>query len=249
MTLPSPDPAAPVLTAWTYASAVGRRWLLLLVLAVAAAGVGYVLSGQLPQVYRSSATLLVQQPPDAAGNRPPSDPFVDEALSATFAELARQPEVAAAAATRLGVEATEIGRRMDVRAVPNTPLVLFEATGRTAEDAAGVNRAYVEQFVAVSEARGWLPGRVVPVSAATTPASPVSPRPVLNALVAATATVLLMVLAICLRRRATAVPPRRTAYESTRLPRATPAPWNGRGRSENGVRPGEAVTTGAWKDT
>lgn len=169
-----------------------RRWYLVLLAGALAAGAALAVSVLLlPTVYRSSATIIVSNPP-ATDEVVRSGPFVDDqSLSETFAQLALQPAVAEAVARELGLRTSQLEGRVSVRAIPRTPLVVISYDGATPDEAAQGSQIYTAQFVQSSRRTTFLPGRVLIVSGATLPTEPIAPRPLLNTLVAGIAGLLL----------------------------------------------------------
>lgn len=181
--------------ALSYLSALRRRWYVVLLAGIVAAATAYVVSTTvLPTVYRSSATVIVNNQPAAAplDGGAPTEPFVDDqSLSETFAQLAVQPAVADTVARELGLRPSQLAGRIDVQAVPRTPLVVIAYRAGTPVEAAQGAQAYTAEFVQSSQSTSFLPGRVLVVSGATLPTEPVAPRPLLNSLVAGIAGLLL----------------------------------------------------------
>lgn len=185
----------------TVLQSVLRRTVPLVLLAgLLAAVAGYVISERLlPNVYRSSATVIVNQTQARAPDAPlATEPFTnDQSLGETFQELALQPNVSDQVARDLDESPAELRRATTVRAVPRTPLIVIAVEGSTPDQAARRTQAYTAQFVQSTLGNDVLPGRALVVSAATVPTETVAPRPLLNALVAGVAALLLGIGGIC----------------------------------------------------
>lgn len=204
---PLPPPSS------VYLAALRRGWIVV-VLAIGLA-VGSALAVTellLSPVYRSSSTLLIKNQPASLAPEVtlPAEPFIDDqSLSETFEQLALQPDVVAAVASRMGLRPSEVQDRVQVHALPRTPLVVISFDGPTPGSAARGAQAYTADFVQRTQRNDVLPGRALVVSAATVPVEPVAPRPALNALVAGVAAGFLTLLVLLARAhgRASGVPP------------------------------------------
>jgi capsular polysaccharide biosynthesis protein len=187
-----------------YLTSLRRRWLVVLLAAVFAAAAAYLVSDRvLPTTYRSSATVIVlnQAQPTPAGGAVPIQPFVDDqSLSETFQSLALQPDVTDQVARDMGLRPSEASRRVGARAIPRTPLVVLSFDASSPDEAARGARSFAAQFVQ-STHTGFLPGRALIVSGAIRPTQPIAPRPVLNALVAGLAGLLLGLAVVLARAR------------------------------------------------
>lgn len=177
-----------------YGAALRSRWPLVLVGSLLAGGIAYGVSVEvLPKVYRSSATVIVNQAQnEPAAGRTAIEPFTnDQSLSETFEQLALQPAVSDQVARDLSMKTSALVSATTVHAVPRTPLVIISVEGPNPEQAARRTQAYTAQFVQSTLGNAVLPGRAMVVSGATRPTEPIAPRPRLNALIASVAALLL----------------------------------------------------------
>ncbi|MBC7679187.1 MAG: hypothetical protein H7233_09380 [Pseudorhodobacter sp.] len=204
-----------------------RGGAFVLLAAALAAGTGYVVSDFiLPEVYRSSATIIVNNiaPSVPDDSVVPIEPFVDDqSLSETFEQLALQPAVMSAVAADLGMPVEELAARTRVHAVPRTPLVVISHDASTPELAARGAQAYTAIFVQGSRRSGLLPGRALIVSGATLPNQSSAPRTLLNTLVAGLAGLLLGVLALVARSQTLAAREARDPARGLWPPSSLPA--------------------------
>lgn len=190
---PAPPGREPVCAPSPYGAALRRRWPVVLLASALAGALAYAVSVMvLPDVYLSSATVIVNQAQtEPTGGRTALDPFTnDQSLSETFEQLALQPAVSDQVARDLGIRPSALISATTVHAVPRTPLVIISVEGPTPEQAARRTQAYTAQFVQSTLGNAVLPGRAMVVSGATRPTETIAPRPRLNALAAAAAVLL-----------------------------------------------------------
>src|SRR5262245_1656280 len=157
-----------------------RRWIIL-ALSALSAGVVFAWSYSRAKVYESSATLDVLS--GATGDQPLTQEQVD-ILTARYAALADSSPVLADAISSSGLDVSVGTARQRVSAsVPSNPtgFITVGATGPTSEAARSLTRGVVG---ALQQAGDLEANPVTVVSGATSPAGPVSPTPVRDALLA-----------------------------------------------------------------
>jgi len=204
-----------------YLGALRRSLPLLVFTILLAALVSFVISRDvLTPVYRSSATVIVKVAPGSAS----SDSAVnrlftsDQSLGATFEELAKQSNVVGDAAARLGVPRATFTRHATAHSIPKTPLIQLFYSDSSPSKAEHGARAYTAAFLAEMTRAAWVPGQALPVSGATVPRGPSTPRTGLNVALAAIAGLAVGIMVVCVAAysRATAPTPEPNA---TRRPR------------------------------
>jgi capsular polysaccharide biosynthesis protein len=189
-----------------YASALRRALPVLVIATLVAASVAYAVSRfVMSPVYESSATVIVKESAPGA-NEGDSAVFRifnnDQSIGTTFEEMARQPSVTTAAASRLAVSIDVFSSRAGAHAVPKTPLIELSYKDDSPQRAAGAVTIYTETFLATMNQMAWLPGQVLLVSKATAPIAPIGPRAALNTAVAAIAGLVIAISLVCVREYA-----------------------------------------------
>jgi capsular polysaccharide biosynthesis protein len=132
-------------------AAVRRRWLLVVLLTVLGAGIGYGASSMMTPVYRGTASLLVGDFKD--GNVSNNEILAMQSLTATYADIARRQPVLAAAARQLGSGVTwqQLSAASDIGVPKESPQVVeISVEGVTpgwAAKAAGAIAEHLVRFV------------------------------------------------------------------------------------------------------
>ncbi len=168
-----------------------RAWMLVLVGGglLSAAG-GYLVALQIPPIYESRATLLVNVSP-AGGIPTYSDITVSQQLVKTYAVMAVQPVVLGPVAQQLGLQlnAQALERAVTVQPVRDTQLLTVVARWSRAEQTRDLANTVAAVFTDQQNQRmalGGQPGVISLVQPALLPEQPTEPRiPVLLALFAA----------------------------------------------------------------
>jgi len=165
-----------------------RRWWWVLVAATLAGGaLGYGLSLQIDPTYEARTTLLVTQR-QTEGVVQLNDIQTAERMANTFSRLVTLRPVLerAVAEGALPYTAGELDDRVAVSNPAGTQLLEVTARAGDADIAARIANTVAAAFISSNEAeRTSRPGTVSVVEEAIPPASPVSPQPVLNAILAA----------------------------------------------------------------
>ncbi len=154
----------------------------------------------LPKVYSSDAYLLVT-PSGAVGSDFEATQLT-QILTKTYSELIETPGIADEVERRTG--AKQSSESVSVTAVPQSQLLVLEAEARTARGAQELANAYASVFadrVRELERSGNTTGTVSLAEAASRPASPARPRPLLNLAVGVVLALLAGLLAATLRDR------------------------------------------------
>jgi len=173
-----------------------RAWMLVLVGGglLSAAG-GYLVALQIPPIYESRATLLVNVSP-AGGIPTYSDITVSQQLVKTYAVMAVQPVVLGPVAQQLGLQlnAQALERAVTVQPVRDTQLLTVVARWSRAEQTRDLANTVAAVFTDQQNQRmalGGQPGVISLVQPALLPEQPTEPRiPVLLALFAAVGVVM-----------------------------------------------------------
>ena len=190
-----------------------RRWWLLVLCGLVAAGVAYAASAAMPREYQAETVVLV-------GSLTTTDPVEHQGyreLAQTYALLVDTPLVLDPVSEQLGLDegsAAALSDRIAARSTTGQSLIVITATAATAEDAALTARTVASTLTALSQGQGLGDSALATVvEEAQIPAGASSPRPALNTGVGAAVGVLLaaVVVLIWSERRgqgnATAAPP------------------------------------------
>jgi capsular polysaccharide biosynthesis protein len=171
-----------------------RLWLILLCGLLAGLASYIVSAFFVPPLYLASTTLMVQTSDMTTetaveGRFNDYDTFLaNEYMTTTFQELALTQPVLAAAAATTGRAPDQLQTRLEVRAIPRTPLLQISFADRNPEQAMRVANSVATALIQVVDELEWMPGRQLAViEAATLPQTPASPRILLNTLIAALA--------------------------------------------------------------
>jgi succinoglycan biosynthesis transport protein ExoP len=176
-----------------YFSLLRRWWWLLVAGTLLAGSASYVISESLTPIYRSTATLLVNQT-QTPGTIAYNDVLTSERLTQTYAQLIDQRPVVQAVIDELDLPYSreQLSGMMSVRAVTDTQLLKLSvenADPLLASDIANTAASvFIDQNTANKLSR---PGDVSIVEAATEPSSPIKPNVMLNTLLAAAAGLLI----------------------------------------------------------
>jgi capsular polysaccharide biosynthesis protein len=168
-----------------------RRHLGLIAAIAIIAGIGaFVVSMLLPRTYASSVTLLVGSP-----NTSDYDQILAAQLQAqTYAELATTQPVLDGAAGRVGVAGAALRDVVSVRTPRSTPFVTITARDGNASRAAELANAVAAELMAIETPPGDAVFELTVVDPGTAPRNPDSPRPLLNAVIAVLAGLVVGVL-------------------------------------------------------
>lgn len=169
-----------------------RKSILLLTVVLATAG-AYFGGRALPKTYTASTTLFV------ADRTQSSNDFEaiqsGQVLATTYAELIQSENVAAEAAAALPGEVTaeELLDTMEFKPIPDTQLINVSAEAGSPEGAAFVANAYSEIFIRLAATRlaRRTQSTLSIADRASPPAGPIRPDPILYAVVAFAASLLL----------------------------------------------------------
>ncbi|MGE3960966.1 MAG: polysaccharide biosynthesis tyrosine autokinase [Dehalococcoidia bacterium] len=167
---------------------VVRRWWWVLVAATLAGGaLGYGLSLQITPTYEATTTLLVTQR-QAEGVVQLNDIQTAERLANTFSRLVTLRPVLEQAVADGGLpfDVAELDERIDVSNPAGTQLLEVSARSSDPALAAVTANTVANAFISSNQAELTArPGQVSIVEEAIAPLDPVSPRPVLNAILGA----------------------------------------------------------------
>jgi len=141
-----PDPSSDLRRS---ARLLRRRWLWILVPALIAGGVTYVVSGLREAQYRAAADVRVVDPTAGGAIRAPGAAMNAMREVATQVEVAGSAAIRDAADQRLGPTTSGLVSSIDVAAVEDSDLIRFTATTTSAESAAAAANAAAESYVVV----------------------------------------------------------------------------------------------------
>jgi len=166
---------------------IRRWWWVLVASTVVGAALGYGLSLQIDPTYEAKTTLLVTQR-QTEGVVQLNDIQTAERMARTFSRLVTLRPVLERAVNdgALPFTAAEIDKLVAVSNPAGTQLLEVTARANDADIAARIANTVSAAFISSNEAeRTSRPGTVSVVEDAIAPRSPVSPQPVLNAILAA----------------------------------------------------------------
>jgi capsular polysaccharide biosynthesis protein len=133
-----------------------RRWSWLILLgAVVAGAIAYLISRQMVPIYAASTTLLSTQV-NAIGSSPDFDSLrASESLARTYVELMRKRPVleAAIANLNLQMDTGELADNLTVRVIPNTQLMTLMVEDTDPVRAASIANELVRVFIAQNQER------------------------------------------------------------------------------------------------
>jgi receptor protein-tyrosine kinase len=165
-----------------------RRWWWLLVLGTLICGIAsYGISKTLTPIYRSTATLLVNQT-QVPGTIAYNDILTSQRLTSTYKELIEERPVLQAVIDRLNLPLSnaQLAKKMTVTVVTDTqllrPSVEDSDPALTSNIANTAAAAFIDENTQDKLSR---PGDVSIVEAATTPTAPIKPNVKINTLLAA----------------------------------------------------------------
>jgi succinoglycan biosynthesis transport protein ExoP len=171
-----------------------RRWWWLLLAGMVVGGItSYGISKTLTPIYRSTATLLVNQT-QVPGTIAYNDILTSERLTRTYSELIDQRPVLQEVIDQLDLSLSrdQLSGMMDVGVVTDTQLLRLSVENADPALAADIANTAASVFIDQNtENRLSRPGDVSIVEAATVPSAPVKPNVMLNTVLAAVAGLLL----------------------------------------------------------
>jgi len=166
-----------------YLQVARKWWWLVVVSTLVAAAVGFGYSVRRPPVYRAKTSLLVRVGGSADDY---TAILTSEHLAVTYKELLTKRPVIEAAAQTLGLNPRQTEEKVQVRLVPNTPLIELTVEDSDPRRAAEIANGIVAAFMEIAQESGGTRDReLVVVEPATEPLEPVSPRKMSNTLMAA----------------------------------------------------------------
>ena len=162
-----------------------RKWIILASVVIFA-GIAGGISKTLKKVYSASSTLLVVQPQKSLSF---DTVQAAQVVARTYGELLKSDNLARRVATRIGGGAStrSVSRAVSIDPVPETQLIKITAEDHQPKRARAIANAYANEFVTYSST-SLSPETKANVSLAdkaTTPSTPVRPKPTLYALLAA----------------------------------------------------------------
>jgi capsular polysaccharide biosynthesis protein len=173
-----------ILELYAFASSVRRHLLRILVLTVVAGGAAFLGSSLLPKTYSAEARVFVGSLTAANYDQQ----LAYQSLAQTYAQLASTTPVLnrVITAAHLNDRPDQLAARLDIRAPSGLSIIRIDASAPTPDEAAAIANAAAEQVIGLADdtvaSTASLASVVQP---ATPPSSQSSPRPLLNAVVAA----------------------------------------------------------------
>ncbi|HRW03680.1 MAG TPA: hypothetical protein P5121_01215 [Caldilineaceae bacterium] len=178
---------------WHYLQII-RKWFWLFLLGGLLAGtVAYIISSyvMIPR-YLATTTLMVKTSGMTAANAADSrfndyDSFLaNEYMAATYQQLAMTGPVIEEVAQRFGWQRSQLTENVDISLIPKTPLLEISYEGEDPKEATQIANDMAVVVIESAATAEWIPGReLVVMEEAREPTTPVSPRTILNTLVAA----------------------------------------------------------------
>lgn len=176
-----------------YVSMLRRWWWLLLAGMLVAGGASYAISKTLIPIYRSTATLLVNQT-QVPGTIAYNDILTSERLTRTYSQLIDQRPVLQEVIDRLHLNLSreQLSGMIDVSVVTDTQLLKLSVENADPALASNIANTAASVFIEQNtENKLSRPGDVSIVEAATKPSSPVKPNIMMNTVLAAAVGLLL----------------------------------------------------------
>ncbi len=165
-----------------------RRWWWLLVLGTLICGIAsYGISKTLTPIYRSTATLLVNQT-QVPGTIAYNDVLTSQRLTSTYKELIEERPVLQSVIDRLNLSMTrdQLASKMTVTVVQDTQLLRLSIEDSDPALASSIANTAAATFIEENtQNKLSRPGNVSIVEAATTPTKPVKPNIKINTALAA----------------------------------------------------------------
>ncbi|MPZ47974.1 MAG: polysaccharide biosynthesis tyrosine autokinase [Dehalococcoidia bacterium] len=169
----------------TYAQIVRRRWWLLLLGPLLAAGIAFAISKQMTPIYTTSSTLLVNQTQNP-GVVQYNDILTSERLTNTYAQLIERQPVLAEVTRLLSLPMTEDGLadKISVATVRNTQLLRITVEDPDPQLASMIANSTAQAFIDDNSRSLGRPGTVTIAEEARVPKSPSKPDTRLNTMLA-----------------------------------------------------------------
>ena len=170
-----------------YISTLRRWWWLLLAGMLIAGGASYGISRTLTPIYRSTATLLVNQT-QVPGTIAYNDILTSERLTRTYSHLINQRPVLQEVIHRLDLDTTrdQLSGMLDIDVVTDTQLLRLSVENADPALASDIANTAASVFIEQNtENKLSRPGDVSIVEVATRSSSPVKPNIMINTLLAA----------------------------------------------------------------
>lgn len=134
-------------------SLVLKRWWLVVLLTLAAAGIGYTVSLRMEPVYQATTSIIVGQSLQAT-QLDTRDIQTSERLALTYADITRRQPVLEAAIESLNLDYSweSLRKRVRVKLVPNTQLLEISVEASSREEAALIAGELAQQLILLSPA-------------------------------------------------------------------------------------------------
>lgn len=196
------------MTLHDYVAALRKNWIIILVLAVVGAGIGYTVSLTQPDQYRSQASVIVVPARgDSVSELVQGSNYVQN-LVQTYTELTTAPLVLLPVITELGLDATpsSLAASLTVEAPLDTTIIRIAASdpdpalARDIANTVAAELAEAVRGVSPEGADGGPAVRIAPIGEAGLPTTPYAPNPRQNALLGLLAGLVAGVVFALLRR-------------------------------------------------
>ncbi len=134
-------------------SSVLRRWWLVLILTITAAGIGYAYSQRIKPVYQATASVIVGQSIEAT-NLDSRDILTSERLALSYADISRRQPVLNGTVEALGLPYRwqTLRKRVSVGLVPDTQLLEISVEADSREEAVRIANEIAQQLISLSPA-------------------------------------------------------------------------------------------------
>jgi succinoglycan biosynthesis transport protein ExoP len=183
-----------------YLDILRRRWWVLILLPVLAAGTAYLATKQLTPIYRATAVILVNQTQEP-GVVQYNDILTSERLTNTYAEMVERRVLLNQVISELDLPLDEEGLddKVNVSVVRNTQLLNVAVEDANPDQAALIANTLAQAFIDDNSSQFGRPGTVSVTDEAVVPRSPAKPNVALNTVLGAILGLMLAGLVVTLQ--------------------------------------------------
>jgi capsular exopolysaccharide synthesis family protein len=137
-----------------YLKALRKRWLVITLLGVLGAGVGYVYANSLPDVYQSTSAVFVSSTQGDTTSELVQGSTYTQNLVQSYAALATTPKVLAPVITQLGLNMTptQLAKKISANTPLNTVLIEITVSDGSPEQAAAIANSVSESLTTTATA-------------------------------------------------------------------------------------------------
>ncbi|GGF13888.1 polysaccharide biosynthesis tyrosine autokinase [Subtercola lobariae] len=137
-----------------YLKALRKRWLVITILGLVGAGVGYVYANSLPDVYQSTSAVFVSSTQGDTTSELVQGSTYTQNLVQSYAALATTPKVLAPVITELGLTTTptQLAKQISANTPLNTVLIEITVTDASPQKAAAIANSVSESLTTTATA-------------------------------------------------------------------------------------------------